>query len=284
MPNRNPNQRFERVPADPMPGYAMLVNLQQLQDHQVSLAMSGETIDCIRGAVDRIRWPELHTVLDAIKAGLVRASQVVAERLVCTPYLTIQGSGWSPGLELWVELQDERTIDLKKVNAIVELVLIGLQRDFSNTTNDFATELLEPIEREAVRQVVSETLSSAGGKRLALPIFVQLDQQPLLKLDGKFGAKPSQANFHAEERILNGRFVGFDLTKNELLFLTAEKKIAVNFDPRQVDLQDIASAASNGRDCTIRTHRTISANGSDVHAYVSAELIEKSPSSEVILA
>ena len=247
----------------------LIVNLQQMQDHNVLLSTSEGATDCIRGPVDRIRWPDLHTIKDAICASLVRANQVASENFESEPYLWKQKSGWNPGLEIWLNTSGDFPIDIKKIHLIVESLLAGLQRSAVNNADDFCSADLLAADREAVRQIVSETLGVAGGRRLAQPIHIQLDNQPTLKMAGKFGAKPSLANFHPQETVLDGKFVGFDLTKKELLFSTVEKRININFDQRQLNLEHISRLAINEQQCVVRTHRTIASNGQEVFAYLS---------------
>lgn len=249
-------------------GHVLLANIHQQQDHQVSVEITAGSVEYLRGPVDMIKWKEVHTFHDAIKAAIVRAGLAPAERLVSAPYLLHLKSGWNPGIQLWSDASGNHEIDIQKVDVVVQAVLAGLQRDAANDAADiFCDAELDSVQQHAVHDVIQETLVSAGGKKLAQPLHVQSGQRSQL-IKGKLGAKPSRANFHPEEVILKGVFDGFSLEKRELTFKSDEKMIHINFEKEIVSLVEIAKAASEKRMCVVRTHRTISLRGEDVFAYL----------------
>lgn len=259
---------FNGTAASPrLEGHVLLGSFLQSQDHQMSVEVSGGAVQYLRGAVDMVRWKELHIFHDAIKAAIVLAGLIPPELLRCEPFLTKTESGWSPGLELWADTSQNGCFDLKKIETVKEMVLTGLTRDAANDVEDFGSMDLELKERVAVHQAVAETLGSMGGKKLSEPVYVRTEDD-FLKIEGKLGAKPSQANFHPVEENLCGSFIGFDLHKKELLFHTGEKRVLINFDQIQVDLLEVARAAKDGRECTVRTHKTIGRDGREEHAYL----------------
>lgn len=248
-------------------GCVLLADIHQQQDHQVSLEITAGSLEYIRGPIDMIKWKEVHTFHDALKSAIARAGLAPVEQLVSAPYLLRQQSGWNPGMQLWADTTSN-DIDLQKINVIVTAVLAGVQRDAANDTLDiFFDTVLDSVQKQAVREVIFETLVFAGGKKLMLPMHVQVGKQSQT-IKGKLGAKPSLANFHPDPMVFTGTFDGFSLEKRELTFKVDEKIIHLNFEKEIVNLIEVAVAASEKRVCAMRTHRTISARGEDVHAFL----------------
>jgi hypothetical protein len=248
-------------------GHILLTSLQQSQEHQITAEVSGGAVQYVHGPVDMVKWKDLHIIHDAIKAAIVRTEMARPELLKCEPYLLTMGSGWNPGLELWGDASEGAGFDIQKINIVVDVLLAGLKRDAVNDADDIGMMDLDPIQREAMRQVIRETLHATGGKRLAQPVDVRAGESEL-RLEGKLGAKPSQANFHPVQTTLSGRFAGFDLQKKELLFLTPERCVHLNFEPQQVDLLQVTRSAIEELDCEVRTHQTTGRNGRHDHAYL----------------
>ena len=257
----------EPASAHSLLGHILLTSLQQSQDHQITAELSGGAVQYVRGPVDMVKWKELHIIRDAIQNAVVRTGLVQPELLKCEPYFLTTASGWNPGLELWGDNSQGQGFDLRKIKIVVDAVLAGLQRDAGNDVDDIGMMDIEPVEREAVYQVTHETLCAIGGKRLAQPVVVRTGESTL-RLEGKLGSKPSQANFHPVQNALNGHFAGFDFDKKELVFLTPEKRVYVNFEPLQVDLIAVTRAVLEGQECVIRTHRTTSRSGQHDFAYL----------------
>lgn len=262
------------VVADTVPpsvlDHELLVSLQQSQDHQMSVDVSEGAVQCLRGPLDMIKWKELHVVHDTIRAAVVRAGLAPSDILKCEPYLLKTASGWNPVLELWGRTSQDQDFEFEKIRVVVEAVLAGLKRDIANDADDLCTSTLESSEREAVHQVITEALSVNGGKKMAVPVHVSV-KECLLTLNGKLGAKPSQANFHPTDDPLLGRFSGFDIEKKELIFRTSGRSVLMNFEPTLVDLIEVARAAIEGRELTARTHKTIARDGREDHAYLPDE-------------
>ena len=248
-------------------GHVLLGSFLQSQDLQMSAELSEGSVLFLRGPVDMVKWKELHIFHDTLKAAIVLAGLVPSELLCCAPFIRKAASGWSPGLELWADASQNSCIDYKKIETVKDLVLAGLTRDAANDADDFASMDLELTERVAVQQAVAESLGSIGGKKLSEPVYVQTEGHPL-KIEGKLGAKPSQANFHPIEENICGSFIGFDLYKEELFFQAGEKRIQINFGKIPIDLVEVARAARDRRECTVRTHKIISPNGRDEYAYL----------------
>lgn len=250
-----------------MSGHVLLASFQQAQDHQMLAEVSGGTVQYLRGPVDMVKWRELHIIFDAAKAALVLSDLAPSPLLRCEPFLFKSESGWNPGLELWGDTSHSHVFDFPKIKTVVEVVLAGLKRDAANDAEDMAALELQGIERAAVRQIIAETLGASGGKKLAEPVHVTVEHSTL-KVEGKLGSKPSQANFHPLEEKLSGRFSGFDLDKRELLFSTASKRIFLNFERLQVDVLEVARACLEGRDCEVRTQKTTARDGRENRAYL----------------
>ena len=257
--------------SDPF-GHILLASFQQSQQHQITAEVRGGEVQYLHGPVDQVRWSELHIVLDALQTAVVRTGLAQPESLKCKPYFVTTAAGWNPGLRLWVDTSQNQSVDTQKIRTVIEAVLVGLKRDSIDDAGDFSMldfSMLDisPIEREATCQVIRETLKITGGKRLAQPVDV-VNGESLLRLEGKLGAKPSQANFHPIVKVVAGQFTGFDLQKKELLFSTLEKCLHINFNPQDVDLVAVTHAAIDGRSCELRTHQTTARNGHYDYAYL----------------
>lgn len=114
---------------------------------------------------------------------------------------------------------------------------------------------------------MKETLATVGGKQISAAIGVFTGDKQIT-FSGKFAVKPSKAVFDPVEETINGRFVGFDDEKKELLIQTESKQIRVNYSPVQICIVEVAKAVKKARQYTIRTHRTTSRCGIDVFSYV----------------
>jgi hypothetical protein len=253
-----------------MTDHVLIVSLQQSQDHQMSVDLSEGTVHCLRGPLDMIKWKELHVVHDTIRAAVVRAGLAPPDSLKCEPYLVKTATGWNPVLDLWGRISPDQDFEFEKIRLVVEAVLAGLKRDLKNDADDLFVSALKSSEREAVHQVITEALSLNGGKKLAVPVHMSIKEN-VLTLIGKLGAKPRRANFHPTEVPLHGRFSGFDLEKNELIFRTPGKCVLMNFEPSLVDLISVTRAATEGRELVVRTHKTIARDGREDHAYLPDE-------------
>lgn len=256
--------------------HVLLVSLQQSQDHQMSFGVSEGAAHCFRGPLDMVKWKELHVAHDTIRAAVVRTCLAPSDILKCEPYLLETAAGWNPVLDLWGRKSLDHNFEFEKIKMIVEAVLAGLKRDTENDADDLCISTLEPSERAAVHQVIKEALSLNGGMKLAVPVHVSVKER-VLTLNGKLGAKPSQANFHPTEDPLLGRFSGFDIEKKELIFRTSGKCVLMNFEPSLVDLLAVARAATERRELVARTHKTIARDGKEVHAYVPDEPFKSLP-------
>lgn len=203
MKTKNSSQAFREIQSSGFADRVLIAKLQQIQEHHVLLSSRAGSTDCIRGPVDKIRWSELHTLTDAIRSVLLRTNQVPAENIECDPHLWKQDSGWNPGVEIWLRFNSDFPVDLKKIHSVIESLLVGLRQSVSYTRDDFFSTDLPSVDRSAVGQIVSETLGMSGGRRLAQPIHIELDNRPTLKMEGKFGAKPSRANFNVQEVLIS---------------------------------------------------------------------------------
>lgn len=247
--------------------HVLLVSLQQSQDHQMSVDLADGAVHCLRGPLDMIKWKELHVVHDTIRGAVVRAGLAPSDILKCEPYLLKTSTGWNPVLELWGRASRDHDFEFEKIKMVVEAVLSGLKRDIENDADDLCISTLESCEREAVHQVITEALSLNGGKKLAVPVHVSVKER-VLTLNGKLGAKPSQANFHPTDDPLLGRFCGFDIEKKELIFRTSGRCVLMNFEPSLVNLLAVTGAATERREIVARTHKTIARDGREDHAYL----------------
>ena len=245
----------------------VLVTLHQQQGFQVSVDVAGGAIQCIRGPLDMVKWKELHTLYDAIRAAIVRAGLAEPELLECEPFLLKTVTGWNPVLQLLGNDSDDQTYDLRRIKEIAERTLVGLKRDAANNSDDLLADDLNETQTGAVREVVLEVLNGNGGKRFTTPVHVVVDDQEF-KLDGKLGAKLNCANFHPQEVRLTGKFFGFDGQKGELFFLTESGQIHINFEQDLVDLLAVVQTYLDRKECEIRVHKTISKQGAAVYSFL----------------
>lgn len=247
-------------------GHILLARLQQNQRYNISVDMTGGEVVSMHGSLDLVKWTELHVAHDAIRAALVRTGLVSASLMVLEIYLLNFDSDWNPALELWANQLDGQRFDLQKIYAVIEAVLVGLRRDASNDVDDMCEVSLDAVERQAVHQVVKETLNEIGGRRLVEPVSIEVGGTTL-SLEGKLGAKQSKLNLHPREERLTGRFVGIKVDPAELLFKTETKALSLSCARPLVDFQAVLNASLSGEICEIRTQKTISVGGREIYTY-----------------
>ena len=249
-----------------MSQHVFLASLRQAQQHKMSADLAGGEVVCLRGPLDLVKWKELHVPHDAIRAALARAGLVPAELMVSQAYLLKYGNIWNPVLALWANESQGHHFDLKKIHAVIEAVLAGLQRPAENDVEDICEIVLMKEEREAVHQVVRETLNTIGGRRLVEPVVVHAGES-MFELGGKLGAKKSKVNLQPIEASFEGRFTGILVDPMLLLFKTERTTVELSFAPEVVDLDAVFNAMRAEVDVSIRTHKTTSASGREIHVY-----------------
>lgn len=247
--------------------HIFLTSLRQAQQHKMSADLNCGEVVRLRGPLDLVKWKELHVPHDAIRAALVHTELVPSDLLVSEPYLLNYQGMWNPVIELWGNQSQGHDFDMIKIHAAVEAVVLGLTRSGENDVEDICEVVLEKEQREAVHQVILETLNVIGGRRIAAPVLVHAGEV-MLELGGKLGAKKSKINLQPVDTIFKGRFSGIKIDPCVLIFKTNGMNVDLSFAIELVDLGAVLDVMLAELELEVRTQKTITSSGREVYVYI----------------
>lgn len=250
----------------------LLIEFTQLQELKVKVAISDDEVQRLDGPLDEVRWADTKLASSAVINALIRTGFADATELVTSASFVRapEGSSWNASMALRMQRDDVNESSLQYANEIILETLQSMFRDPRQKSNELFERMLPDIQRQAVEDVVQETLSKIGGRTIRYPVQVSGPQLEPRILDSKLAPKPSMANFEPKPVDLKGKVRGFihDHAKCLIYFEEEERsQIEIAFDHRMVgqtlDLKDVTKWNLFGTVCDVRSHQTLSTYGTE---------------------
>lgn len=264
-----PEVKFEKVDlkAFEKDGLTILTALQQHQVINIDQDHTGEQGEYILGNFDLVNWKDLNITGGAIKTALVETGLAKMELMKSITLLyRTKDKSWNPVLMVLGENKEGFEYDKSQIDEVIEATVVGVGMNGCDQTKDCSTEILDNKTQKTVERVIKETLTAIGGKKIAAPIAVMLDQRHAM-IQGKLAPKPSLADLEPKIVDLEGHITGFETSPPEIRISSDDKKVCVNYKPEDLDILKLAPIIKTRQKVTLKVDKTVSIRGIPVFQY-----------------
>lgn len=209
-----------------------------LVDHQTNTLVAKSLIDCAQAL------------------GWMSSSETRQENR-----LNLTSSGANPELEVLFPLCDpSKRPMLKCVASALVSKLKGQKSDHHNDQNALSIEDVEAIDLS-----VFKTLKLIGGKRLAHPVSIKIDDYEV-ELCGKLASRPDLTQFEPKQDVIIGKFDGLSRRGEAFTVLSKSlKSITIQFGKRPISAAEIGSYMDSGDYYQFSVSVTKKKNGSEIY-------------------
>ncbi len=221
----------------------------------------GGALSTIEGPLNILDHQTNHLVakayLDCIQAlGWTSSSETRQENR-----LTLTSSGANPQLEVLLPLVDQSTRPmLKCVASVLVSKLKGQELGSHNEGNSLSIEDVLAIDLSVLK-----TLKLIGGKRLAHPVSIKIDDYEV-ELSGKLASRPDLTQFEPQQDVIVGKFDGLSRRGEAFSVITKSlKTIGIQFGKRPVSAAEIGMFMDEGDYFEFVVMVTRKKNGAEIY-------------------
>lgn len=260
--------------------HTKLCQLIHYQELDLVIERKGNDVESVSGPFDLVRWEDLNLVQATVQRAIVKANLFNPEEI--RTQLSIvrqQNRKWNLICTLWLDSPKVDAGKLDRAQSVGTEVIRELGTDTRNPTESFCFEQLIKTDRDAVRDVVYETLCQSGGHSLKKQMAILIGDQILVTLKGRMGPKPDRKHYASESVVLEGKCRGFvnDHKQHALLFSpNGGNAVEIGFVERDlqkasINLAEIAVLNRQKVECKVNTNKTTDPGGKIVYEFVSME-------------